>query len=170
MSIWNEEIQDWIVPDYKREKLSLPTFNNNNGSIGNESNDTEPSAIGSANSKNGIEYDYDPQQYANHQVTSQQQSLLNSRRTATLLSETSSLRAGALVNGTNGYAQANLREPEIDRYRIKLENSQFNGSNYFKTKRQSELLGQTQDIRTNGRLSPLSNNSNGSESRNNRRF
>ncbi len=161
-SIWNEEVQDWLVPDYKREKLSLPT-------MGNEPNEDLAAMNGSMSSnslKNGIDYEnFEQQQYASNQ------GLLNSRRTAALLNETAVVRGGPSVNGmANGYSQVNLREPEIDRYRIKLENSQFNGSNYFKTKRQSELLGQTQDIRTNGRLSPLSNNSNSGESRANRRF
>ena len=163
-SIWNEEVQDWVVPDYRREKLSLPT-------MGNEPNEQEQAVLNGSVSSNGlkngiIDYEnYEQQQYASNQ------GLLNARRTAALLNETAAVRGGPSVNSmSNGYSQINLREPEIDRYRIKLENSQFNGSNYFKTKRQSELLGQTQDIRTNGRLSPLSNNSTSGESRANRRF
>jgi hypothetical protein len=37
-------------------------------------------------------------------------------------------------------------EPEPDRYRLKLENSKYDGLNYFKTKRQAELLN---DMRNN---------------------
>ncbi len=29
VSVWNEEHQDWLVPELKREKLSLPSMNNN---------------------------------------------------------------------------------------------------------------------------------------------
>jgi hypothetical protein len=156
VSIWNEELQDWTLPEYKREKLSLPTMTNEtNGDI-------ETIAINGVNTKNGFEYEnYD--NHTNNQVISNQV-LLNSRRTTALLNETSAVRNGN-TNGLN-----NLREPEIDRYRIKLENSQFNGSNYFKTKRQSELLGQTQA--TNGRptLSPLSSNNSNGDTKGNRRF
>ena len=95
---------------------------------------------------------------------SQHQVLLNGRRQTDLNH----------LNGNGSYQSpmstaylASMREPEIDRYRLKLESSQFNGSNYFKTKRQSELLGQTQDLKTNGRLSPLG--SSGSNSKINRR-
>jgi hypothetical protein len=50
---------------------------------------------------------------------------------------------------------------EPDRYRMKLENSNYNESvSYFKNKRQAELLNQTYDLRqnmSNGRLSPIRN-------------
>ena len=135
VAIWNEEIQDWILPEFKREKLSLPA-------MATELNDFEIQ-----NFEN-----YDSAQYQLI-VPQQQQVLLNSRRAA------------------QDFLPS--REPEVDRYRLKLENSQFNGSNYFKNKRQSELLGQTQDMKvSNGTLSPLSDNSNASSanSRGNRRY
>ena len=134
VAIWNEEIQDWILPEFKREKLSLPAMTT-------ELNDFEIQ-----NFEN-----YDSSQY--QLIVPQQQVLLNSRRAA------------------QDFLPS--REPEVDRYRLKLENSQFNGSNYFKNKRQSELLGQTQDMKvSNGTLSPLSDNSNASSanSRGNRRY
>jgi hypothetical protein len=97
VSIWNEELQDWTLPEYKREKLSLPTMTNEtNGDI-------ETIAINGVNTKNGFEYEnYD--NHTNNQVISNQV-LLNSRRTTALLNETSAVRNGN-TNGLN-----NLREP-----------------------------------------------------------
>ncbi|CAF0773762.1 unnamed protein product [Brachionus calyciflorus] len=132
MAIWNEEIQDWIVPELKREKLSLP-------SMGQTDNDIDL-----------INGQYEYLDASNSSLNSyskvpSQQVLLQARR----------------QDSYNHFAQT--VEPEIDRYRIKLENSQFDGSSYFKNKRQSELLSQTQDLKNNGRLSPINNSKNGSK-------
>lgn len=63
VSYWSEEIQDWILPDFKREKLVLP-------SMGSDSQN-----------------DFDTQSYENYELSNsqmqmipQQQILLNSRR------------------------------------------------------------------------------------------
>lgn len=126
VAMWNEEIQDWILPDIKREKLTLPT-------MGPDQNEAEY-----------MSNQYEIMDTVNTNGYSQmppQQILLNGRRQ---------------LSNENPPFMGNLREPEIDRYRLKLESSQFNGTNYFKTRRQSELLSQTQELK-NGRLSPINN-------------
>lgn len=134
MAIWNEELQDWILPDVKREKLCLPAMGSKENSELNNSN--------GYSHQNGVNNnDYDFIDYAGPPPPSAPNGLLNARRQT--------------LNDIQSYS----REPEIDRYRLKLENSQFDGTNYFKTKRQSELLSQTQDMK-NGHLSPLSNGRN----------
>lgn len=126
IAIWSEEIQDWILPDLKREKLSLPSMASNENDL---------------DITNGqLEY-YESNGFS--QIP-QQQVLLQSRKQESFSQFMPS------------------REPEIDRYRLKLENSQFDGASYFKNKRQSELLSQTQDLKSNGRLSPISSSKNGS--------
>lgn len=145
MAIWNEEMQDWILPELKREKLSLPTMSavSNNEGGGNQQ-------------QNGEDY-YDdiidgPQAALIAQQYQQQALMAN---TAALRRESNSY---AQQQQQQSYHALMQREPEIDRFRLKLENSQFDGTNYFnKTKRQSELLSQTQDMKNNGRLSPLNN-------------
>ncbi len=94
-------------------------------------------------------------------------SLLNARRASNNHSNTGEINAnGGLgpVVAANGYTQQNHHqaisrggEPEIDRYKIKLENSQHDASSYFKNKRQSELLSQTQDLKNANRLMPINN-------------
>lgn len=127
IAIWNEEMQDWILPDIKREKLSLPSMNGSENDLDLTNGQFDYMDGGSSSNLNS------------YSQLPQQQILLNGRRTDSL---------GQFMP---------TREPEIDRYRLKLENSQFDGSNYFKNKRQSELLSQTQDLKNNGRLSPISN-------------
>ena len=127
VSVWNEEGQDWTLPEYKIEKLSLPTMGPDNDTDVSNNGDYE-------NSESN--YSFIQQQHQQQQQTI----LLNGRR-----------------NELNPVAFLGPREPEIDRYRLKLENSQYDGSNYFKNKRAIELLGQTQEMR-NGKLSPLTNN------------
>lgn len=141
VSHWNEEIQDWILPDFKREKLSLP-------SMGAEQ---------SQNDLNDIQnYDQHDMSNSSMQMMPQQQMLLNSRRA---------------TNHDASLTFIQPREPEVDRYRIKLESSNFNGTNYFKNKRQSELLGQTTDHKTsNSRLSPLGGSDNSGSRGVSRRF
>ncbi len=164
ISVWNEEHQDWLIPDLKREKLALPTMNNNN----NNDNDLEISSS---------QYDLNLMDTSNtnlsingngngnfHLQIPQQNVLLNSRRPNNML------------NGSGGggnYDQQILlhsREPEIDRYKLKLENSQYDGSNYFKNKRQSELLTQTQDLKNSNKLAPINNNSSNNLYNNRRPF
>lgn len=123
IAIWSEEIQDWILPDLKREKLSLPSM------ISNENNLDITDGQLDYYETNG--FSQMPQQV-----------FLQTRKQESFSQFMPS------------------REPEIDRYRLKLENSQFDGSNYFKNRRQSELLSQTQDLKSNGRLSPISNSKN----------
>jgi predicted HicB family RNase H-like nuclease len=110
LATWSEELQDWIIPELKREKLSLPSMSN-----GNQDSESVPLNV-------------------RKQQQQQQQPLYE--------------------------ANTQLVE-ERDRYRMKLENSNYNESvGYFKTKRQAELLNQTSDVRQNngtGRLSPLRN-------------
>lgn len=159
MAIWNEELQDWILPDIKRDKISLPTMNGGskeNSNLDMNNNEDFDDLIDSGVPVNyahnqpvhvsaQLQEHYQQQQ---QQQQHQQYMLLNGQRQSLLdVQPPPSFQA--------------IREPEIDRYRIKLENSQFDGSNYFKTKRQSELLSQTQDMKTNGRLSPLNNARNG---------
>ncbi len=150
-AIWNEELQDWILPDLKRERLALPTMGhdmNNNHTNSNLINGDESLLSQSDMNNNEInETNYSNNTNYHHSVHNPV--LLNGRRQAELNNLNQNPMSTAYMS--------NMREPEIDRYRLKLESSQFNGSNYFKTKRQSELLGQTQELKTNGRLSPLSN-------------
>lgn len=112
LATWNEEKEEWSLPELKREKLSLPSMSNG-GDI------------------------------SSHHLNS-------------ATSTDSSVQNGRYHNQMN-------HEPELDRYRLKLENSNYNESkNYFKNKRQAELLNQTHDLRqnltiNNGRLSPIRN-------------
>ena len=116
VSTWNEELQDWILPELKREKLSLPTMSNQEGEI------TLP-----MRKQQQQQQSY----YKQHQQYQQE------------------------IN------QQHEQNDEPDRYRMKLENTNYNESvNYFKTKRQAELLNQTYDMKqnlSNGRLSPIRN-------------
>jgi len=132
-AVWNEEMQDWILPEMKREKLTLPTMN---GDADNYENNFPHETVDSSEIINGNG------SYGNHHHQQAPPThLLLGRRQMTHINE-------PLLYS---------REPEVDRYRLKLENSQFDGSNYFKNKRQSELLSQTQDMKNAGRLSPINN-------------
>lgn len=163
MAAWNEEMQDWILPELKREKLSLPTMMtreatsldlNNNGrnhhSKRVEYQDEETEGVGGGSGSSGgggIEYEPNDLIDTHHQLAAQ--NMMINRRVDL-----------AYQQQQQQHQQQNymIREPpEMDRYRIKLENSQFDGSGYFRTKRQSELLSQTQDLKANGRLSPVNN-------------
>ena len=114
LSVWNEELQEWVLPELKREKLSLPSMANGT--------DSEISL---------------PVRKLNQQQQQQQQYKQQQQQ------------------------QEEVQNEEPDRYRMKLENSNYNESvNYFKNKRQAELLNQTYDLRqnmSNGRLSPIRN-------------
>ena len=145
-AIWNEELQDWILPELKRERLALPTMgyelNNNHGNPINGDDSLLSQSDFNNNDINETNFNSNYHNPVHNPV------LLNVRRQTELSNHNQIPMSTAYMS--------NMREPEIDRYRLKLESSQFNGSNYFKTKRQSELLGQTQELKTNGRLSPLS--------------
>lgn len=159
MAMWNEEMQDWILPELKREKLSLPNMREMNATNGYHHQQQSENGTSSNAPNNSHDDDYDDlidsdaqapsnaafiaQQYQQQQ---QQQQMLLRRENTNFYAQSNNQPAGYMI-----------REPEIDRYRMKLENSQFDGSNYFKTKRQSELLSQTQDMKNNGRLSPINN-------------
>jgi hypothetical protein len=156
ISIWNEEIQDWLVPELKREKLSLPSMNNininNNNGVrgGDDSGDYYDPNSGSIYEENGSV------PYANDSSSA----LLKNRRNKSFNNnsvnndEIFDSYSGNRLNGSNNIS-INKMEPEVDRLRMKLEQSQFNGNNYFKNRRQSELLSQTQELKNNSRLSPL---------------
>jgi hypothetical protein len=187
ISIWNEELQDWAVPDIKREKLSLPTMGSNNANSagqatnGARANGGRNSVPNNGGSQDDLEF-YNESlnvgfesegavpggammggagaggSYANAYVPQAQNALLQNRRN-TLLSS----------NGDydSQYGGRGGAEPEVDRLRMKLENSQYNGNNYFKNKRQSELLSQTQEMKnlgggSNNRLSPMGGSNRGS--------
>lgn len=139
VAVWNEEYQDWSMPDLKREKLSLPTMTNNEHELELTSSQYDLNLMElsqtNLNSNSG---------YLQMQIP-QQNVLLNSRRQLNM-------------NNQNDQVLTLSREPEIDRYKMKLENSQFDGNNYFKTKRQSELLTQTQDLKNSNKLAPINNN------------
>jgi kinesin family member 17 len=107
---WREDTEDWLVPELKKEKLSLPTMSNG------------------------------------QQLQQQQQQQISSNED--------------YYDEDYEYRQSSHNEP--DRYRLKLEQSNYDTNSYFKNKRQSELLQQKNDLATikqsNGRLSPLRGN------------
>jgi hypothetical protein len=175
-SVWNDQNEDWILPELKIEKLSLPSMNQQQQQQHQQQQqqqqqqqrDKDNSLLLNTNSNNNLDlysggsdnddYDLHPsqqQQQQNHRseiAASKQQILLQGRRNGGGSRENNSSSAT-----TTAYMMQS-REPEVDKYRIKLENSQFDGSNYFKTKRQSQLLNQTQsELKNAGRLSPLGN-------------
>ena len=147
ISIWNEEAQDWTVPEMKREKLSLPTMGGGGQINGNHRGDEEN--------------DFYDESLQDGGYAAKTNALLQNRRNTMQNMSSSTVVAAAATNGDyqdmGSYAVNYSREPEVDRLRIKLESSQFNGNNYFKNKRQSELLSQTQEMKNLGgnRLSPL---------------
>lgn len=141
MCVWNEEWQDWQVPEVKREKLSLPSMNSNQP-VANSHNEY---------SYNGdFEDDDDDRHVVNHNSPN---AILQARRKSARPVHSATARRLLAVNNDYDdvvYANDPRREPEIDRLRIKLENTQYNGNNYFKNKRQSELLSQTQEMKNSG--------------------
>lgn len=169
MAIWNEEFQDWILPELKREKLSLPSMSattNNNDQNGHQQQYQQVNGNGGHHHQDDYYDDIidGPSAAMIAQHYQHQQALMSNSRRESAYNQQPAQQQPPFV--------MMQREPEIDRFRLKLENSQFDGSNYFKTKRQSELLSQTQDLKNNasaaaGRLSPINN---GGGLRPNRKF
>ena len=190
-AIWNEEHQDWLLPELKREKLSLPAMNYGESeldisimaqSIGNNNNDpvtaTAATLFHNANANN------------NNIINAHSNNISNGATNGAYMSSnnnTNNSHNGYMMNGGGALDMSALsgtmplndivpshhqyqqqmngrqaaffqkKEPEIDRYRMKLENSQFDSTTYFKNKRQTELLSQTQDMKNLGPLNNLRN-------------
>jgi kinesin family member 17 len=135
IAIWNEEEQDWIIPELKWEKTSFPIMPSQEKQVNNEKI-SEDEAI------DHNSYDHSASDKHSQQFISERQLNNINRRDKTF---------------------------EVDRYKIKLENSNYEGLGYFKNKRQAELLNQANNIRRNRPLSPLNHQNFISANKNNKK-